>query len=281
MSDLPPELIQTVAGYLYWPLRLALANKHYYHSVTPILYEQIYLMNKPNTLALYKTLLDGPSHFRNYLKTLHIYRHYITSDDEVEELALVAKDLLMLIPNLVDLSLGFSQDLIHRVLAKETYPFRLRRLGLCGISGEVLNTLIRTQTRIEVLDLLEPRHSNEEPLPQAFSPLAADNLSVLKSVHTIFANIHHLILDRPVSSVEIWDSIKQNDIVSFIGTLKTSTVPLVALRIGLTCNPSHWHTVIPAFISSIKFTQGSLQNLTLSFGSEDCDFMMNLEDWLQ
>ncbi|KAG9085735.1 hypothetical protein FS749_004140 [Ceratobasidium sp. UAMH 11750] len=189
----------------------------------------------------------------------------------------------MLTPNVVDLSLPFKQTIIRGLFDNSVYPFTLRRLCMSGISSEHFATFFRVQNQIEALDLLEGPHYHEEPLPPRSAPLEPGVLPLLKSVRSIGSTVQHLVPNRPVSSVYIWDTLAPTELSLAIDAIFQSTVPLVALRIGLGIPPYDWDVHIPAFLTSIKRARESLRELTIGFGPVSYDGWVmetSVEDFL-
>ncbi|QRV78140.1 hypothetical protein RhiJN_06155 [Ceratobasidium sp. AG-Ba] len=262
MLELPPEIIQLVAGHSHEPFSLLLVNKYFYRNLVSILYHNIYLEGEPKTLDLYETLLHRRPDLRRHVRILHIYSAPHASPTEIESHGRLAKCLLLLTPNLVNLSLGFSQQCIDLILADETSPFSLLRLSVPGISVGVLGALLQAHKQIELLDIREQQYGGERTFPQTFQ-LPADILPSLKSARTLPISVHMQKHPHITSH-----GFKETEIPHLIDTMSGCAARLVNLRLDLHFNPTDWHTQIPALMSKIDFSQDSLQTLSLSFSPD-------------
>ncbi|QRV92937.1 hypothetical protein RhiJN_20955 [Ceratobasidium sp. AG-Ba] len=265
MRNLPCELLQIVASYSDNLPVLVLVNKHIHRCLTPILYRRIDVSVESNTKALLNTLRESRAlrkHPQVFYTTLQIHLMFGHS----ERHCAVLGEVLMLTPNIIEISLNFVFSNAQVIWKRTGYPFQLQTLGVSGVSKDFFSTdFAQTQKAVEHLDLSLPSNSRLRKLQSFVVAPEPEVFPKLKSVRGMRALVQHILPGRPISSVSLWDTIEKKALPSFVEALSETTAPLEFLHVGLGMSPNSWYKRIPAFFSDISYAHGSLRTLKLWF----------------
>ncbi|KAG8793982.1 hypothetical protein FRC12_000946 [Ceratobasidium sp. 428] len=206
--NLPPELLLRLLIDPRSMAALASINKYYNHVITPILYGNISLSGSCALTSFSRTMATGRPSLREYPRSLHLQDIYQPGTLPLE-LQSAIKELLMHVPNVVNLSLTFEPRTTINLIRGPRYPFRLRRLELVPPTDPLFIELLKTQPMIEHIVLWgEPsgRRFYNPPYWATEFPLNPQILPNLKTIWSDRFNANILVPNRPVTHITMFRS---------------------------------------------------------------------------
>ncbi|KDN34805.1 hypothetical protein RSAG8_12140, partial [Rhizoctonia solani AG-8 WAC10335] len=262
MPSLPADLFHLIiTDWHPSPSAMCLVNKHFNYIVTPILHENVILDGYHALINFGKTLETGRPILRQHPRSLQLScSSYFT-----ESFNRVIKQLLMRVPNIVDLHLKFDSLTMRYLLKELRYPFKLLRLSMNPYKDATFVKFLKTQPEIRHLTLTSNQFNFSYNLTQEWSevtsPLEPDILPNLESIQSDTESISFLVPHRPITSVSILGS--QEDF-HFHQILVKSSAPLERLTERVRLEDSPWEAaIVSQCLPSLEFCQTSLTEYSL------------------
>ncbi|KAG8729215.1 hypothetical protein FRC11_009272, partial [Ceratobasidium sp. 423] len=271
MTYLPSELVRLITDNHSTSAALALVNRYYNLVVTPILYERVVLEGSLALKAFSTTLATGRPLLRQYPASLHICHYPENAYNDPKDLNPRIKELLMNVPNLMDLRLTLNPPAIRYLLNDPQYPFLLRTLRMVPTKDALFIDFLRTQPNIENLVLMSDSGDADLYFTPGWqgvpSPLEPQILPNLKSIESDKVNISFLVPHHPVTSVSLFHSHKDFE---FHSEIAKSSAPLERLSECIQLWEIPWETgIVSRCFPSLGFCENSLREYSLEIVPAD------------
>ncbi|KDN33862.1 hypothetical protein RSAG8_13043, partial [Rhizoctonia solani AG-8 WAC10335] len=265
MTNLLPERIPLIIPDDATTLALVLVNKHYNDMVTPILYKAATLEGIDDIKAFSYTMVSGRPKLRQYLMHLyivHMPRDSLWDGTDPDNLiaALMIKQILMHVPNLIDLALALDEPIYQYLVEEPRYPFKLHSLQMTPIWDDGFFEFLRTQPEIEAVTFWDDLEDDHSPLPGA--PLQLDILPKLGSISGGKRSVSIMVPLHPVTEVTLSGVQRNLDVHEKISQ---SLAPLDSLSESIRLTEKPWESVIVSrCLPSLGFCWKSLSEYSLS-----------------
>ncbi|KAF8746413.1 hypothetical protein RHS02_00709, partial [Rhizoctonia solani] len=266
MFNLPNELVGAVISYSNKPVAatLALLNRRYNRIATPFLYEKVTLKKRRQVRAFHWALVQRPA-FQGYVRTLELLTLTIDvfyPDAKPEE---DTKQLLMKLPQLVNLVLNVDHYSMTYLFNQPEYPFLLRRFSANSIKSKVFIKFLESQNRIESI-CLKP-HAGLGRTPGVLPVLEPHVLPNLRQIDAVATTVMNLVPSRPVSRISVdrsWDRS-----YGMYNAIPRSTAPLTYFRDQIKLSWGPWGTQVLELIEKLGHNPEELKELVIHIAVSD------------
>lgn len=244
---------------------LALVNRNFYQNLISILYKGVHLNTRTKIKAFHYTVSSGRTPFRVHLETIYITLPHIDNPDLIARLI---REILASTPQLIDLTLRISSDMIAVIFYSLQCQFLLRRLSVRPIPHMFFRNFLERQTHIIDLCLQNgtPRKDGDRSIPSTtlryLDPSALPNLQVVTAKRR---NVLSLVSGRPVTSIHVTSIVSPGDLPPFGASLVDLPVQLRFLRISISLREFSINDATEMVISNVGHCLGSLELFKLGF----------------
>ncbi|KAJ1300052.1 hypothetical protein OPQ81_011172 [Rhizoctonia solani] len=271
MKDLPTELVYMMVSDHLAAAALTLVNRYYNHIVTPILYGEITLEGCIALKAFGGTLATGRPILRQYPRSLYLFHYPENAHNDTECLKQTIRQILMHVPNLVDLHLTLNPLVVRYLLKEPKYPFMLGKLRMVPTKDSLFIEFLKTQPHIEHLHLMSGSGDDDLYFKPGWhgvsTTLEPQILPNLKSIKSDKASVSFLTPHHPVTSISLFQSHKDLD---FHKDLAKSSAPLERLSECIQLWEVPWETgIVSRCLPSLEFCQQSLREYSLDIVGTD------------
>jgi hypothetical protein len=266
--SLPAELIQLISNDCPRS-SLVLLNRYYYHSLTPALYKDIFLLSVPQLFAFAWTMTTGRVSLREYPTSIYIDPAEATYS-ELVSLSLPVKQSISLTPHLSKLALCLPRFVTFHVFQNSQYSFSLRRLAVRPIASPGFRDFLHSQKTLEGLNFLDSVHGQrfETPIRESIALFEPDAFPNLRFLAAELGMLENWLPRYPISMLRLTKPISVDELRIIENLILRSLTPWTNLHIAVHLPwQNHPLGVIETLLSSIRDGGEMLKDLSVQIVS--------------